>query len=278
MSYRRKVISDYPNCYKKIRFKDNYNLKGSYNLIFEDVDIYQAECIKVINEKIIDYITVEDFKYRVEEKGEFKIVNSFNYKYNEGDSISIDKISINYDFIGMIESEKKELVDFEKVIFSAKSGTGYKCCEETFYDKFTANVYTAKFNSSINKKNEVKSRVLENEAQFYICNLQVILFGTIGKQEFKAISSTTPYTGIIFEDVGLDFCGKIYLPEEYKKVTIHEEYDGFLTAECAIADSEYDFSSNTFTASVEFLLDVKKTIYSTVNEKMDIFTVPNLYI
>ena len=42
MSYRRKVISDYPNCYKKIRFKDNYNLKGSYNLIFEDVDIYQA--------------------------------------------------------------------------------------------------------------------------------------------------------------------------------------------------------------------------------------------
>ena len=68
------------------------------------------------------------------------------------------------------------------------------------------------------------------------------------------------------------------MPEEYKKVTIHEEYDGFLRAECAIADSEYDFSSNTFTASVEFLLDVKKTIYSTVNEKMDIFTVPDLYI
>ena len=52
MSYKRKVISDYPNFYKEIRVKDNYNLKGSYNLIFEDVDIYQAECIKVINEKI----------------------------------------------------------------------------------------------------------------------------------------------------------------------------------------------------------------------------------
>ena len=202
---------------KKIRFKDNYNLKGSYNLIFEDVDIYQAECIKVINEKIIDYITVEDFKYRVEEKGEFKIVNSFNYKYNEGDSISIDKISINYDFIGMIEVEKKELVDFEKVIFSAKSGTGYKCCEETFYDKFTANVYTAKFNSRTNKKDEVKSRVLENEAQFYICNLQVILFGTIGKQEFKAISSTTPYTGIYLKMLGWIFVEKYIYQKNIKK-------------------------------------------------------------
>ena len=29
MSYKRKVISDYPNFYKKIRFKDNYNLKFS---------------------------------------------------------------------------------------------------------------------------------------------------------------------------------------------------------------------------------------------------------
>ena len=278
MSYKRKVINCYPNCYREINFKDNFNLEDCRNLIIEDVDIYQAECIKVINEKIIDHITVEDFKYRVEEKGEFKIVNSSDYKYNEGDSIFIDKISINYDFIGMVEVEKKELIDLEKVTFSAKSGTGYKCCEETFYDKFTASVCTGKCCLKSDEKSKVKSRVLENEAQFYVCNLQVMLFGKIGNQEFKAISSTTPYTGIIFEDVGLDFCGKIYLPEEYKKVTIHEEYDGFLTAECAIADSEYDFSSNTFTASVEFLLDVKKTIYSTVNEKMDIFTVPDLYI
>lgn len=278
MSYKRKVVNCYPNCYRKIGFKDNCNLEGCYNLTVGDADIYQAECIKVINEKIIDYITVEDFKYRVEEKGEFKIVSSFDYKYNEGDSILINKISINYDFIGMIDVEKDELVNLKKVTFSAKSGTGYKCCEQIFYDKFTASVCTSKCCSKGGKKNEVKSRILENEAQFYVCNLQVILYGTIGKQEFKAISSTTPYTGLIFEGVGLDFYGEIYLPEEYRKVTIHEEYDGSLIAECAIADSEYDFSSNTFTASVQFLLEVEKTIYSTVNEKMDIFIIPDLYI
>lgn len=277
MSNKRRRMDKSSNCHKEIKFKKNCDLNCCNNLIVKDSDIYEAECVPVVTEKIFDSITLEDFKYRVENE-EFTIVSTDRCHYDEGAPICIDKIGITYDFIGMIEVEKKELVDFEKVIFSAKSGTGYKCCEETFYDKFTANVYTAKFNSRTNKKNEVKSRVLENEAQFYICNLQVILFGTIGKQEFKAISSTTPYTGIIFEDVGLDFCGKIYLPEEYKKVTIHEEYEGFLTAECAIADSKYDFSSNTFTASVEFLLDVKKTIYSTVNEKMDIFTVPNLYI
>lgn len=277
MSNKRRRMDKSSNCHKEIKFKKNCDLNCCDNLIVKDSDIYEAECVPVVTEKIFDSITLEDFKYRVENE-EFTIVSTDRCHYDEGAPICIDKIGITYDFIGMIEVEKKELVDFEKVIFSAKSGTGYKCCEETFYDKFTANVYTAKFNSRTNKKNEVKSRVLENEAQFYICNLQVILFGTIGKQEFKAISSTTPYTGIIFEDVGLDFCGKIYLPEEYKKVTIHEEYEGFLTAECAIADSKYDFSSNTFTASVEFLLDVKKTIYSTVNEKMDIFTVPNLYI
>lgn len=278
MSYKRKVIYCYPNCYKKIDFKNNCNLEDWQNIISEDVDIYQAECIKVINEKIIDYITVEDFKYRVEEKGEFKIVNSLDYKYNESDSIFIDKISINYDFIGMREYEKKELLDFENVTFLAESGTGYKCCEETFYNKFRANVFKGKCCKKSDEKNEVKSRVLESEAQFYVCNLQVILFGKIGKKEFKAISTTTPYTGVIFEDVGLDFYGEIYLPDEYRKATIHEEYEGVLTAECAIADSEYDFSSNTFTASVEFLLEVEKTIYSTVNEKMDIFTVPDLYI
>lgn len=277
MSNKRRRMDKSSNCHKEIKFKKNCDLNCCNNLIVKDSDIYEAECVPVVTEKIFDSITLEDFKYRVENE-EFTIVSTDRCHYDEGAPICIDKIGITYDFIGMIEVEKKELVDFEKVIFSAKSGTGYKCCEETFYDKFTANVYTAKFNSRTNKKNEVKSRVLENEAQFYICNLQVILFGTIGKQEFKAISSTTPYTGIIFEDVGLDFCGKIYLPEEYKKVTIHEEYEGFLTAECAIADSKYDFSSNTFTASVEFLLDVKKAIYSTVNEKMDIFTVPNLYI
>ena len=277
MSYRRKVINDYPNHYKEVAFKDRCNLESCCSLIFEDADIYQAECIKVINEKIIDYITVEDFKYRVEEKGEFKIVNSFNYKYNEDDSIFIDKISINYDFIGMVEVEKEELINLEKTTFSAKSGTGYKCCEKNFYDKFTANVSTSKCSLRVGKNNEVKSRILENEVQFYVCNLQVILFGTIGKQEFKAISSTTPYTGVIFEEGGLDFYGNIDLPKGYKKVTIHEEYDGFLTAECAIADSQYNISSNTFTASVEFLLEVEKTIYSTVNEKMDIFTIPDLY-
>ena len=278
MSYKRKIANVYPNCYREINYKDNCNLECCRNLIFQDADIYQAECIKVINEKIIDYITVGDFKYRVEEKGEFKIVNSFNYEYNEDNSICIDKIDVNYDFIGMIEVKKKELVNLEEVTFSGKSGTGYKCCEQIFYDKFTASVCTSKCGPRWGKRNEVKSRILENGAQFYVCNLQVMLSGTIGKQEFKAISSTTPYTGFIFEDTGLDFYGEIYLPEEYRKVTIHEEYDGFLTAQCAIADSEYDFYNNTFTASVEFLLEVKKTIYSTVNEKMDIFTIPDLYI
>ena len=193
MSNKRRRMDKSSNCHKEIKFKKNCDLNCCNNLIVKDSDIYEAECVPVVTEKIFDSITLEDFKYRVENE-EFTIVSTDRCHYDEGAPICIDKIGITYDFIGMIEVEKKELVDFEKVIFSAKSGTGYKCCEETFYDKFTANVYTAKFNSRTNKKNEVKSRVLENEAQFYICNLQVILFGTIGKQEFKAISSTTPYT------------------------------------------------------------------------------------
>ena len=44
MLYNRKVINDYPN---------NYNLESCCSLIFEDADIYQVECIKVRNEKII---------------------------------------------------------------------------------------------------------------------------------------------------------------------------------------------------------------------------------
>ena len=277
MSNKRRRMDKSSNCHKEIKFKKNCDLNCCNNLIVKDSDIYEAECVPVVTEKIFDSITLEDFKYRVENE-EFTIVSTDRCHYDEGAPICIDKIGITYDFIGIGEEKKEELVNSESVIFSAEPGTGYNIYDEVLYNEYVGTFVTNRCCEKDKKKQGIKSRVLENNVKFYVSNLQIVLIGTIGNKPFKAISGNSPYTGAIFNGVSLNFCGKIYLPEEYKKVTIHEEYEGFLTAECAIADSKYDFSSNTFTASVEFLLDVKKTIYSTVNEKMDIFTVPNLYI
>ena len=119
---------------------------------------------------------------------------------------------------------------------------------------------------------------MENNVKFYVSNLQIVLIGTIGNKPFKAISSNAPYTGTIFDGVSLDFYGRMTLPKGYKKATIHEEYEGCLTAECATTNYSYSNDSETFTAAIEFLLVVEKTMYSTVTEKMAVFTMSNAVI
>ena len=108
--------------------------------------------------------------------------------------------------------------------------------------------------------------------------MQISLIGSIGDKQFKAISSNIPYTGHIFDGVSLDFYGRINLPKGSRKATIHEEYDGCLTAECATTNCLYSSDSDTFTAAIEFLLVVEKNMYSTVTEKMAVFTMSNAVI
>ena len=259
MSYKKGRIDKSSNCHKEIKFKDNCDLNCCDNLIVRDSDIYEAECIPVVTEKIFDSIILEDFKYRVEEE-EFTIVSTGKCHYDEGAPICIDKIGITYDFIGIAEEKKEELINSENIIFSAEPGTGYNTSEKD------------------NKKQGIKSRVLENNVKFYVSNLQIALIGTIGDKQFKAISSNMPYTGHIFDGVSLDFYGRINLPKGSRKATIHEEYDGCLTAECATTNCLYSSDSDTFTAAIEFLLVVEKNMYSTVTEKMAVFTMSNAVI
>lgn len=265
------------NCHKEIKFKDNCDLNCCDNLIVRDSDIYEAECVPIVTEKIFDSIILEDFKYRVEDE-EFTIVSTGKCHYDEGAPICIDKIGITYDFIGLDKEKKEELVNSENIIFSAEPGTGYNTSDETFYNEYIATFITNRCCEKDNKKQGIKSRVLENNVRFCVSNLQITLIGTIGDKKFKAISSNMPYTGHIFDGVSLDFYGRINLPKGSRKATIHEEYDACLTVECATTNCLYSNDSDTFTASIEFLLVVEKTMYSTVTEKMAVFTMSNAVI
>ena len=277
MSNKRRRMDKSSNCHKEIKFKKNCDLNCCDNLIVKDSDIYEAECVPVVTEKIFDSITLEDFKYRVENE-EFTIVSTDRCHYDEGAPICIDKIGVTYDFIGIGEEKKEELVNSESVIFSAEPGTGYNIYDEVLYNEYVGTFVTNRCCEKDKKKQGIKSRVLENNVKFYVSNLQIVLIGTIGNKPFKAISSNAPYTGTIFDGVSLDFYGRMTLPKGYKKATIHEEYEGCLTAECATTNYSYSNDSETFTAAIEFLLVVEKTMYSTVTEKMAVFTMSNAVI
>lgn len=277
MSNKRRRMDKSSNCHKEIKFKKNCDLNCCDNLKVRDSDIYEAECVPVITEKIFDSIILEDFKYRIED-GEFTIVSTEKCSYDEGEPICIDKIGITYDFIGIEEERKEELVNSENVIFSAEPGTGYNIGDEVLYNEYIGTFVTNRCCPRDGKKQGIKSRVLENNVKFYVSNLEIILIGTIGNKPFKAISSNEPYTGPIFDGVSLDFYGRINLPKGSKKTTIHEEYEGCLSVECATTNCLYSNDSETFTAAIEFLLVVEKTMYSTVTEKMAVFTMANAVI
>lgn len=277
MSNKKRCVDKSSNCHKEIKFKENCDLNCCDNLVVKDCDIYEAECVPVITEKIFDSITLEDFKYRVENE-EFTIVSTKKHCYDEGAPICIDKIGLTYDFIGIGGEKKEELINSETVIFSAEPGTGYNACDEVFYNEYIGSFITNRCCEKDKKKKGIKSRVLENNVKFYVGNLQIVLIGTIGNKPFKAVSSNMSYTGPIFEGVTMDFYGRINLPKGSKKATIHEEYDGCLTAECATTNCLYSNENETFTAAIEFLLVVEKTMYSTVTEKMAVFTMSNAVI
>lgn len=277
MSNKKASVDKRSNCHNEIKFKDNCDLNCCDNLIVRDSDIYEAECVPVITEKIFDSIILEDFKYRIEDE-EFTIVSTENFSYDEGAPICINKIGVTYDFIGIREERKEELVNSESIIFSAEPGTGYNIGDEILYDEYVGTFVTNRCCPRAAKKQGIKSRVLENNVKFYVSNLQVILIGTIGNKPFKAISGNGSYTGPIFDGVSLDFYGRISLPKGSKKATIHEEYDGCLTVECATTSCLYSKENETFTAAIEFLLVVEKTMYSTVTEKMAVFTMANAVI
>lgn len=277
MSNKKRSIDKISNCHKEIKFKNNCDLNCCDNLVVKDSDIYEAECVPIIAEKIFDSIILEDFKYRVEDE-EFTIVSKEKCHYDEGAPICIDKIGVTYDFIGIAEEKKEELVNSENVIFSAEPGTGYNTSDEVFYNEYVGTFVTNRCCKKDKKKQGIKSRVMENNVKFYVSNLQIVLIGTIGNKPFKAISGNVPYTGPIFDGVSLDFYGRISLPKGSKKATIHEEYDGCLIAECATTNSLYSDDIETFTAAIEFLLVVEKTMYSTVTEKMAVFTMSNAVI
>lgn len=277
MSDKNNCIDKNSSCCNEVNFKKNCRLGCCDNIVVKDIDIYQAECVPVLTERIFDCITLEDFKYRVE-NSEFTIVSTSKCSYDEEAPICIDKVGVTYDFIGIEEQQKQELVNSENITFSAQAGTGYTCGSETFYNEYIASFITNKCcPASINKQG-IKSRILESDVQFYICNLQIVLIGTIGNKPFKAVSGTVPYTGPIFDGTSLDFCGRICLPKGTKKSTIIEEYDGCLSVECVTTDDVYSSGNDTFTAAVEFLLVVEKTMYSTLTEKLAVFTLPDAVI
>lgn len=275
MSHEDIIMDSNSDSYKRVNFMDNIDLKCCDNLVSENDDIYKLKCIEVSNERISDYTTSEDFKYKIEKNGEFTIISTTNLPYDVGESILIEKVEVNYDFIGMLEEAKEELLNSNKVIFSAPVESGYNCSGKTFYNEFAWSFFNNKYYKTDSIKSGIEIRILENDAQFYICNLKIVLLGKIGSKPFKAISNTSPFTGNILDGSCLEFYGKIIIPKDANKLTIHEEYNGYLTVECIRTDNVYSYNKNTFNADVEFLFLMKKNLYLTVNEKMSVFIKPN---
>lgn len=125
---------------------------------------------------------------------------------------------------------------------------------------------------------------MEENLTFYICNLRIIASGRIGCKYFRA--STKSYTGELsnyskdyewgsgFKPI--DFYSRVDIPRVGKKVSIFEEFKGYLTIDCINTYDTYkkynDFLAS-FDASIEYSLLINKKIYTVIKEKLSVLTI-----
>lgn len=257
-------------------------------------DLDAAVTIPIIGYKIFDCITLEDKQFRFDPNVKFYIEDGC---YCYGDSICVEKVRVDYDFIGLTEDTIKGKLDAQSINFYASKDSVYEdeTCdgEEVYlYDEFTATVkekYRPTDSCSSQTEEGVKVTIFHRDLEFYVLNLKITVTGKIGCKNF--VASTTPYSGSLsgicdsddwtpkFRTT--DLYGKVCVPKGAKKVSIEEEFKALLCVDCVSTSDTYvcvDDGKSSFEASVEYCLSIKSAISTIIKEKMLVVTTPGITI
>ena len=252
------------------------------------LDISIARGIPILAERIYDCISLEDTQRKYLKDLVFTIKTDCNY--NEGDSICIETISVNYDCIGLNNEAISVRIDAldNNVVFGKANDAQCCQCQDNRDTINLYNVYNgcALLNIDCLGQNVGKRVIIgEDCLDFYICNLNITVTGKIGCKNFVAVSEgpgagPTRYSGAL-TDLGfkeVDLFGSICLPIGRNRVWFEEVFDACLSLDCIKATQKYVAPQNgecaTFKADAFSTLAITKTIYATVKEQLIVYTNP----
>lgn len=256
-------------------------------------DLDNAVTIPMIGYKIFDCISLEDKQFRFDPNVIFYIEDGC---YCPGDSICVEKVRVDYDFIGLQDECLLAKIDAQTIKFKASTDSIFDCDDDMeLYDEYTATVKEKTNPNNICKqdtiKRGIKSTIFHRDLEFFVSNLKITVSGKIGCKPF--IASTCPYTGSLSDDSlddydywapsfrKTDLYGKICLPKGAKKVSITEDFKAAFCVDCISTTDVYecvDGEKSSFTASLEYCLLIQDSISSIIKEKLLVVTTPGTKI
>lgn len=235
-------------------------------------NMIDAKCVPILTQNIFDCIVVEDELFKFARDLTFTITTTETYV--TGDHICLTDYAVNYEFIGLTDSTLTTQIDSIDVPFLPTNDSMYVCNTVTLYDSYEGSLNTNKYCCEIPPKTGVKVRIFEEDLDFYICGLKITIAGKIGCACFKAdFEYSGPLSALNFKTI--DLCGRICIPTGARKVTLYEEFDSCLDVGCITPRTSVYDGTNEIIASADLTLQVAKTIYSTIKEKLVVFTTPD---
>lgn len=243
-------------------------------------DIRHARCIPILAERIYDCTNIESggMKYI---PLTFNITSDLT-NYSQGDEICIKKISVAYDFIGLVNNDENPLpvivdnISAEQDFKPTDCSPSVTCGGNILYNTYGKSVET-NLNQQCCEKGR-KSKIAVTDAEFYVCNLQIFVTGKIGCNCFEA--STSSYSGTLANFGGLekglkslDFLGNLCYPTGPSCLNMELKFQSCIGVDCVTASEKY--SDITFDASALVSLFSNLRVYSTVQEELVVYTTNN---
>lgn len=273
------------------------------------MDIKHARCVPILTERIYDCINIESggMKYV---NLEFEITSDTR-NCKKGDEICIKRIAVTYDFIGLINKDDagkrlpvivdnlKNPVEFVPAPCSPTFTCGKMGSATTLYNTYVQSVETIQTDLEewcCNKGRKSKLAVVD--AEFYVCNLRIYVFGKIGCEDFEA-ELKEPYSGPLSglglgTNAGLkslDFLGTMCYPAGLSCLNMELKFRSKLGFDCIRANGCYGATTiggrgeegmeafggpkPCFEASALASLCVKLQVYSTIKEELVVYTTPH---
>lgn len=288
-------------------YKDNCDPVYSEELEVECGNIYTADCVAILAEKIYDCTTLQNLQF-IDKEHSFTIDSYVEddprYSYRDGDSVCIDSIALCYDHIGIKDDETEENAEcdcnddgnitisynLKNRCLEASVGSAYVAGDTTLYDEFEgviSNAATRRCNAESTTEAPVtKARVFKAGINYYAHNLSLKIRGRIGCRRFTGTAEIeadddgiTKITSAAEE--GLNFCpvnlyGRISRPAN-EKAKLKVELDTCLSADCVETNDLFD-STNCdregnpqITAVVGYSFLVNHKLRHTTEEELAVF-------
>jgi hypothetical protein len=232
-----------------LNIKDNVKKEEQSKKIVKYSSIENTMCLPVFLDGVCDIITDSKDDIVTLENVNFDVDN-YNPNYIIGQPITINKIEISYDYIGLVTTIARNTeITINKKTFNLTPTSLYnvnfiKAAPIYLFDELNGviNLELSPYENGVDTK-MIKLRTIERNREFQVSNLKIAASGLIGENSFTATADisglVTPTTNIIpLNRLGISsmtFIGEICC----SKIVLNEKFDINLILDNIIPTSNY---------------------------------------